>query len=823
MHTSMSFSRCSLSVLSWLLLLLLVANAKPEEYKTYIIHMDHSQKPSFLTHESWHRSTLHSVSESADKQDHLLYSYKNVMHGFSAMLTPSQVSEIKKSPAHVAIHEESFGKLLTTHSPKFLGLRHSSGLWLASSYGEGMIIGLIDSGVWPESASFNDKGMPPIPHRWKGKCENSTASPFPCNRKLIGAPGGNHVAGASQFEYASGIASGMAPRAHLAMYKVSNTEEVAESDVLAAMDQAIADGIDIMSLSLGFEQSPYFRDVIAIAIQVNNSDQTDDSPRDHIGHGTHTLSTARGNHVAGASQFGYASGIASGMAPRAHLAMYKVSNTEEVSESDVLAAMDQAIADGIDIMSLSLGFEQSPYFRDVIAIGSLSAYEKGIVVVCAAGNDGAYNSTLNAAPWITTVGAGTLDRSFIGTVTLGNGLTFEGRSTFPESVLITNVSFYHGIRDSKKRICQLESLNKNETSGKVVFCDYAGITIIDEQISELYRIGALAAIVVADKIPFGTLDDLTLPILVLPLSSGNLVREYVKGEPKPEVMSMRFLLTSLGTKPAPEVAYFSSRGPNPISPGILKPDVIAPGVDVLAAVPPFPKIRTGDYALATDYAFDSGTSMSTPHVAGVAALLKTASPNWSPAAIRSALMTTAYTINNNGTTMINQLYVGSATPLDYGAGHINPNKALDSGLIYDMDTQDYINFLCGLGYNDTEMRAVLRRNQWNCTRNETDLNYPSFSAVYKEPNSPRVKNFSRVVTNVGDDQSVFQAVVGNSKWLRIIVEPSTLMFTKKYQKQSFVVSVEIDGNARPEPTYGYLKWIDQHKRTVSSPIVALIS
>ncbi|XP_039071289.1 subtilisin-like protease SBT1.5 [Hibiscus syriacus] len=812
----MSFSRCSLSVLSWLLLLLLVANAKPEEYKTYIIHMDHSQKPSFLTHESWHRSTLHSVSESADKQDHLLYSYKNVMHGFSAMLTPSQVSEIKKSPAHVAIHEESFGKLLTTHSPKFLGLRHSSGLWLASSYGEGMIIGLIDSGVWPESASFNDKGMPPIPHRWKGKCENSTASPFPCNRKLIGA------------------------RTFIKAIQVNNSDQTDDSP----RDQHRTWNTHIV-YSWGFmppiphrwkgkcENStaspfPCNRKLIGArtfikAIQVNNSDQTDDSPRDHIGHGTHTLSTARGNHVAGASQFGYASGIASGMAPRAHLAMYKVSNTEEVSESDVLAAMDQAIADGIDIMSLSLGFEQSPYFRDVIAIGSLSAYEKGIVVVCAAGNDGAYNSTLNAAPWITTVGAGTLDRSFIGTVTLGNGLTFEGRSTFPESVLITNVSFYHGIRDSKKRICQLESLNKNETSGKVVFCDYAGITIIDEQISELYRIGALAAIVVADKIPFGTLDDLTLPILVLPLSSGNLVREYVKGEPKPEVMSMRFLLTSLGTKPAPEVAYFSSRGPNPISPGILKPDVIAPGVDVLAAVPPFPKIRTGDYALATDYAFDSGTSMSTPHVAGVAALLKTASPNWSPAAIRSALMTTAYTINNNGTTMINQLYVGSATPLDYGAGHINPNKALDSGLIYDMDTQDYINFLCGLGYNDTEMRAVLRRNQWNCTRNETDLNYPSFSAVYKEPNSPRVKNFSRVVTNVGDDQSVFQAVVGNSKWLRIIVEPSTLMFTKKYQKQSFVVSVEIDGNARPEPTYGYLKWIDQHKRTVSSPIVALIS
>ncbi|XWS21211.1 hypothetical protein CRYUN_Cryun30bG0036000 [Craigia yunnanensis] len=749
----MRFCRCSPTALSWLLLLLLVGNAvsEPEEYKTYIIHMDHSQKPlSFLTHESWHRSTLRSLSKPVDDHELFLYSYNHAMHGFSARLTPSQVSEIRKSPAHLAIHEESFGKLLTTHSPKFLGLRHSSGLWPASSYGEGVIIGLIDSGVWPESESFNDRGMPPIPQRWKGKCENSTTSPFPCNKKLIGA-----------------------------------------------------------------------RTFIK-AIQVNNSDQADNSPRDFLGHGTHTSSTAVGNHVPGASQFGYAKGIARGMAPRAHLAMYKVSNTEDIAESDVLAAMDQAIADGVDIMSLSLGFGQTPYFRDVIAIASLLACEKGIVVVCAAGNQGAYNSTENAAPWITTVGAGTLDRSFIGTVTLGNGLTLEGKSTFPESVLITNASLYYGKGDSRKTLCQIGSLNKNETTGKVVFCDNAGITIISEQISELYRIGANAGIVVADRIPFGALDDLTIPILALPISSGTLIREYIIGESKAEV-TMRFVLTSLGTKLAPEVAFFSSRGPNPINPAILKPDVIAPGVDVLAAVPPFPKIRIGDYVLVTDYAFKLGTSMATPHVSGVAALLKAVHPDWSPAAIRSALMTTAYTINNNGTSLTNQLYAPPATPLDYGAGHINPNKALDPGLIYDMDTQDYIDFLCGLGYNDTEMRAVLRQSQWNCTQKETDLNYPSFVAIFsEEANSPKVKNFSRVVTNVGEDQSVYQAVVGNSTALTVRVEPSTLTFTKKYQKLSFNVSIEIDRTAPPQ-TYGYLKWIDQRNRTVSSPIVVLFS
>ncbi|KAK6256575.1 hypothetical protein QUC31_000034 [Theobroma cacao] len=560
----------------------------------------------------------------------LLYSFNHVMHGFIAKLTPSQVSKIKKSPAHLAIHEESFVKLLTTHFPKFLGLRHSS------------------------------------------------------------------------------------------------------------------------------------------AFQANNSKEADNSPRDFLGHGRHTASIAAGNHVPGASQFGYAKGIARGMAPRAHLAIYKVANSEDIAESDVLAAMGQAIADGVDIMSLSLGFEQTPYFKDVIAIASLSASKKGIVVVCSSGNQEAYNSTRNAAPWITTVGAGTLDRSFSATVTLGNGLTFEGESTFPESVLISNASLYYG-----------------------------------------------KGIIVADQIPFGALDDLSIPTLVLPTSSGALVREYAMGARiKAVVKTMRFVLTSLGTKPVPQVAVFSSRGPDPINPAILKPDVFAPGVDVLAAVPPFPKSRIGDYALVTDYAFKSGISMAAPHVAGVAAPLKAVHLEWSPAAIRSALMTTAYTINNNETTLTNQFYVSPATPLDYGAGHINRNKALDPGLIYNMVIQDYIHFLRGLGYNDTEMRAF---------QSSDDIPYPSFVAIFNdEASSPKVKNFSRVVTNVGDDQSIYQAVVRSSTAMTVRVEPNTLTFTKKYQKLSVMVSVEVDGPAPPW-SYGYLKWTDQRNHTVSSPIVVLIS
>ncbi|KAK8642546.1 hypothetical protein V6N13_011886 [Hibiscus sabdariffa] len=417
----------------------------------------------------------------------LLYSYNHAMHGFSARLTPSQASEIKKSPAHTAVHEEKSGKLFTTHSSQFMGLTQSSGLWNASSYGEGVIIGLIDTGVWPESESFNEKGMPPVPTRWKGKCQNSTTNPFPCNGKLIGA------------------------------------------QVFIKGSQAAGE-----------------------------SDSPDDTPRDFLGHGTHTSSTAAGNHVPGASQFGYAQSVARGIAPGAHVAMYKVASGEVAAESDALAAMDQAIADGVDIMSLSIGFDQAPYFQDVIAIASLSAVQKGIAVICAAGNDGSPNTTHNAAPWITTVEAGTLDRSFTATVTLGNDQTFEGLSEFPIRILVINTPLYYGKGDSNKTICRTGALNESEVIGRVVLCDNNNSINVFDQAEGLQEMVQLQEYLSQIQYATEAADDARVKI-------------------------MRFVLTSLGTKLAPQVAVFSSRGPDPINPNILKPDIIAPGVDVLAA------------------------------------------------------------------------------------------------------------------------------------------------------------------------------------------------------------------------------------------------
>ncbi|KAK0576418.1 hypothetical protein LWI29_017099 [Acer saccharum] len=595
--------------------------------------MDHSHKPaSFLTHESWHRSVLKSLSYPAKDEEMLLYSYNHVIHGFSARLTALQLSEIEKSPAHLATYPESFGKLFTTHSPKFLGLKSKSGLWPAASYGEGIIIGIIDTGIWPESDSFSDNGMPPVPERWKGQCENGTDfSPSACNKKLIGA----------------------------------------------------------------------------------------------------------------------------------------------------------------------------------------RSFSKGLQ---AAGNDGGPQTIYNGAPWITTVGAGTLDRSFHATITLDNGMTFKGISYYPESIYIVDAPLYYGKGNVNKTTCNMGALNSDEVSGKVILCDNGNGTIdVYGQMMEVKRVGAYAAIFLTDTSDLDA-EDYSIPSLTLPTSYGILIREYVTGWKKPMLKRMKFVLTQFGTKPAPQVASFSSRGPDPIIPGILKPDILAPGVDVLAAVAPnIPYMEIGNYDLVTDYALYSGTSMAAPHVAGVAALLKAVHKDWSPAAVRSAIMTTAYTIDNTGTILKDENTGLPATPLEFGAGHINPNKAMDPGLIYDIIFQDYVEFLCGIGYDEKQMKIVLRQSKWNCSQVSTDLNYPSFVAIFT---NETVKNFSRVVTNVGEKEAVYHANLDCPNGMRIRTEPSTLTFTDKYQKQGFVLSVEIDGNA-PGVIYGSLKWIDQHNHIVSSPIVVI--
>ncbi|KAK3029463.1 hypothetical protein RJ639_037748 [Escallonia herrerae] len=264
------------------------------------------------------------------------------------------------------------------------------------------------------------------------------------------------------------------------------------------------------------------------------------STRDFDGHGTHTSSTAAGNHVPGISHFGYARGTAKGVAPRARIAMYKVGwatdTGADIAASDILAAMDQAIMDGVDVMSLSIGLGQAPYFDDPIAIASLSAVERGIFVTCAAGNYAFPSTTENGAPWITTVGASTIDRSFVGKLKLGNGFSLEGTSYFPQSVLVSDVLLYYGKGNVTKAMCQ--KLDSKEVSGTVVFCDNNNSSDILGQIIEVQGAGASVGIFVTempDLEPFLY----SFPSLILKNGSGTKVKNYTTGASKATVKSMR--------------------------------------------------------------------------------------------------------------------------------------------------------------------------------------------------------------------------------------------------------------------------------------------
>ncbi|KAJ8751897.1 hypothetical protein K2173_026110 [Erythroxylum novogranatense] len=748
------FNHISYLTFLWLLLLVGRSHAmfENEDLETYIIQLDHSQKPSsFSMHEAWHRSILRSLSQPVDDQEMLLYSYNQALHGFSARLTKSQLSEIEKSPAHIATYQESFGKHHTTHSTKFLGLNHRYGLWPAANYGDGVIIGVIDSGIWPESESFHDKGMPPVPKKWKGTCENGTAfSPSHCNRKLIGA----------------------------------------------------------RSFSKGLR---------AAGLKIFPPEEDYDSARDFEGHGTHTSSTAAGNLVLGANCLGQARGTARGVAPRAHVAMYKAFFKSDengvVPKTDVLAAMDQAIADGVDILSISLGFPQTPYYEDVIAIGALSAVEKGIFVSCSAGNDGEYGTVNDGAAWITTVGAAKLDRIFVATMTLDTGFSVEVPSYFFENIRITDTLFYYGKGNSSKSLCAPGALDRSEVLGKVAFCAKSTKVTTSQQVTELVRTGAYAAILILDAVLFAPIN-YTIPTITLPSASGALLREHLnKLSALPKVKSMNLISTKVGGEPAPKVASFSSRGPDPIYPHILKPDIIAPGVDILAAyVPNKPYMSIGKYGLVTDYALNSGTSMAAPHVAGVGALIKKVHPEWSPTAIRSALMTTAY--------------ITDTTPLAFGSGHIDPNRAVDPGLIYDMEFKDYVDFVCSLGYTDKQTRAVIRQSYRNCNKEPRELNYPSFIAMLANTSGTNtVKKYTRTVTNVGDDTSVYRATIENvPSGTKMSVEPSILHFSGWNKKRSYSLSLEIDKKGlSSNDSYALLKWTDQYNHVVSSPIMIVVT
>ncbi|KAM3306168.1 subtilisin-like protease SBT1.7 [Capsicum chacoense] len=732
------------------------------EESTFIIHMAKSQMPdSFDDHTHWYSSSLKSVSESAE----MLYVYNNAVHGYAARLTKKEAESIQKQRGILSVMPEMKYELHTTRTPLFLGLDRSADFFPESNAMGDVIVGVLDTGVWPESKSFDDSGFGPIPASWKGECESGTNfSSKNCNRKLIGA----------------------------------------------------------RYFSKGYEST----------MGLIDETKESKSPRDDDGHGTHTSTTAAGSVVQGASLFGFASGSARGMATHARVAVYKVCWIGGCFSSDILAALDKAIDDNVNVLSLSLGGGNSDYYRDSVAIGAFAAMEKGILVSCSAGNSGPSPYSLsNVAPWITTVGAGTLDRDFPAYLSLGNGKNFSGVSLYKGvmslSKMLPFVYAGNASNSTNGNLCMMGTLIPEQVKGKIVLCD-RGLNPRVQKGSVVKAAGG-AGMVLANTAANGdelVADAHLLPATTVGQTTGEAIKKYLTSDPNPTA-TILFEGTKVGIKPSPVVAAFSSRGPNSITQEILKPDIIAPGVNIIAGWTG----AVGPTGLAEDnrrvgFNIISGTSMSCPHVSGLAALLKGAHPDWSPAAIRSALMTTAYTVYKNGGALQDVATGKPSTPFDHGAGHVDPVAALNPGLVYDLKAEDYLNFLCALNYTSTQINSIARR-PFSCDTSKkfsvTDLNYPSFAVVFSEQmiagsgsGSSSIKHI-RTVTNVGPAGLYKVNVISPSNLVKVTVEPETLAFTRTNEQKSYTVTFTAPSMPSTKNVNGRIEWSDG-KHVVSSPV-----
>ncbi|KAL7167377.1 hypothetical protein ACSBR2_037943 [Camellia fascicularis] len=545
-------------------------------------------------------------------------------------------------------------------------------------------------------------------------------------------------------------------------------------------------------------------------------------PLDDDGHGSHTASTAAGAFVKNADALGNAKGTVVGIAPHAHLAIYKVCFGPDCPDTDILAGLDAAVADGVDVISIYLGSDLAPpFFQDNIAVASFAAVQQGIFVSCAAANSGPALGTLsNEAPWILTVGASTIDRTIRAKAKLGNGEEFDGESLFQPNDFAPNLLplIYAGSNGKPgSALCGPGALNGSDVKGKVVLCERGGgIGRIDKG-TEVKNAGGAAMILMnQESDAFSTeSDNHVLPAAHVSNAAGVKIKAYINSTKTP-VAAILFKGTVIGDPSAPIVASFSSRGPSMASPGILKPDIIGPGVNILAAWA-FPLENNTD----PNFNFNviSGTSMSCPHLSGIAALLKSSHPYWSPAAIKSAMMTTADLLNVQGKPILDQT-LHAADIFATGAGHINPSKANDPGLVYDIQPDDYIPYLCGLGYTDMQVGIIAHR-PIKCSQvssiPEGELNYPSFSVALGPS-----QTFTRTVTNVGEAYSSYSVKVVAPPGVNMIVKPDKLYFSKMNEKAKYSVTFHRNGEKTGNFSQGFLEWVSA-KHHVRSVIAAMFN
>ncbi|KAK1664361.1 hypothetical protein QYE76_052520 [Lolium multiflorum] len=759
-------------VLAYRLLVSLSAEAQHAK-ESYVVYLGSSSGGDAEAVRASHLQMLSSIVVQSDEQERpstLTQSYHHAFEGFAAELTEEEAAALSGHERVVSVFRDRALQLHTTRSWDFLDAQsglHAERLGRRAS-GD-VIIGVIDTGVWPEAPSFNDDGMRGVPARWRGVCmEGPDFKKSDCNKKLIGA-----------------------------RYYGSQPESAASASQNASLS--------------GAAPLPA---------------ETAGSPRDTVGHGTHCASTAAGAAVADADYYGLARGSAKGGAPASRVATYKVCTLGGCSSSALLKAVDDAVSDGVDVISISIGMSSalaSDFLSDPIALGAFHANQRGVLVVCSGGNDGPTPYTVvNSAPWILTVAASTIDRTFQSSVVLGNGNVIKGvainfcnQSLSGERYpLVTGAEAagrYTPVSEASN--CYPGSLDAQKVAGKIVVCVGTN-SMVARRVKKLVAEGSGASglVLIDDEqedVPFdaGSFafsqvgNDVGAQILGYMISTKNPTAVILPTEDVKEF------------KPAPTVASFSARGPGGLTESVLKPDLMAPGVSILAAaMPSTDKAEVPAGKKPSAFAIKSGTSMACPHVAGAGAFVKSAHPGWSPSMIRSALMTTATTTNNLGKPVASSTGA-AATGHDMGAGEISPLRALSPGLVFDTTTKDYLNFLCYYGYKDKLVRKVSGDAGFACPPGgtspdliATDLNYPSISVPRLVSGKPVA--VSRTAMNVGPSNATYELVVEAPPGLSVKVLPERLVFSRRWTTAAYKVTFAAAAGVSKGYAYGAVTWSD---------------
>ena len=685
--------------------------------------------------EASHAATLAAAGVRADA---MINSYTVALNGFSAILTEAQAEEVGRQDGVVLVLEDQMRYRTTDSSPGFLGLTGPAGPWQTGVDGEGVIVGVIDDGIWPEHPSFADDGtFPPAPtlDDSRPNCEfgntahNPNDAPFECNNKLVGA------------------------RQMLDTYRAI----------------------------IGADPDEY------------------DSARDDNGHGTHTASTAAGNAGVAASVYGIPRGTISGMAPRAQVIAYKGLGNLGGFTSDLAAAIDQAVADGVDVINYSIGGGAAGPGADEIAF--LFAADAGVFVATSAGNSGPGAATLGnpgTMPWMTTVGANTQSRFFQATATSSDGWAFSGASITagtPELSLV-DAQFAGG------DLCIPGTLDSSIVGGNIVLCRRGAIARADKSLA-VFQAGG------AGMIMYNNSDDDNLftdthwvPSVHIDNTPGLVIKAYIASEPTPTAQINAEELSEWPS--APSMTIFSSRGPNPVSPDLIKPDITGPGIQILAGWSPTPDPGTVPGEL---FAAIAGTSMSSPHMAGVFALIKQAHPDWSAAMAKSAIMTTAYQ------DVVDNDRVSPADPFDMGSGHMNPGNAVHKGsafqpgLAYDAGLFEYAAYTCGEGFGVFTQGSCDFLESLGIPSEAYNLNLPSIGVAELAGSQTVV----RTVTSVAKENGwrTYNVSVDAPPGYDVAVEPSSFRLKRGQTATYYVTITNNGGGPIGEWRFGSLTWSDK--------------